>query len=84
MNKQLLIRNCMLATFFNDGYNATKILEHIDILIENGKILRIDRGIDEPTGSCNGCIRKTGGSRFYERLASRNSVAGFEEYCGGY
>ena len=48
MNKQLLIRNCMLATFFNDGYNATKILEHIDILIENGKILRIDRGIDAP------------------------------------
>ena len=48
MNKQLLIRNCMLATFFNDGYNATKILEHVDILIENGKILCIDHGIEAP------------------------------------
>lgn len=48
MNKQLLIRNCMLATFFNDGYNATKILEHVDILIENGKILSIDHGIEAP------------------------------------
>ena len=44
MNR-LLIKNCMLTTFFNDGYNATKILEGVDILIEAGKILRIDKDI---------------------------------------
>ena len=33
-------------TFFNDGYNAIKILP-TDILIENGKILTIDRNLHD-------------------------------------
>ena len=45
MKQQLLIKNCTLATFFNDGYNAIKILEHTDILIRDGKIERIDPDI---------------------------------------
>ena len=45
MSNCLLIKNCMLTTFFNDGYNATKILENVDILIEDGMIRSIDRGL---------------------------------------
>ncbi len=45
MKRELLIKNCTLATFFNDGYNAIKILEHADILISDGKIAKIDRNI---------------------------------------
>ncbi|MDP4108880.1 MAG: amidohydrolase family protein [Bacillota bacterium] len=45
MKNQLLIKNCMLTTFFNDGYNATKILQGVDVLIEDGKLKKIDRNI---------------------------------------
>ena len=48
MSERLLIKNCMLTTFFNDGYNATKILEDVDILIEDGLIARIDKGVEAP------------------------------------
>lgn len=51
MSKQLLIKNCLMTTFFNDGYNATKILQDVDILIQDGKIMRIDKGI-RPKGEC--------------------------------
>ena len=34
MSHQLLIKDCSLVTFFNDGYNAIKILENIDLLVE--------------------------------------------------
>lgn len=39
MSHQLLIKDCSLVTFFNDGYNAIKILENIDLLVEDGTIL---------------------------------------------
>lgn len=48
MGEKLLIKGCMLTTFFNDGYNATKILEDVDILVEDGLITRIDRGVEAP------------------------------------
>ena len=51
MSGQLLIKNCLMTTFFNDGYNATKILQDVDILIQDGKIMRIDKGI-RPKGEC--------------------------------
>ena len=38
MSHQLLIKDCSLVTFFNDGYNAIKILENIDLLVEDGTI----------------------------------------------
>ena len=45
MNK-VLIQNVLTMTFFNDGYNAIKILP-ADILIENGIILDIDRDLHD-------------------------------------
>lgn len=45
MSEKLLIQRCMLTTFFNDGYNATKILEDVDILIEGGLIAKIGRDL---------------------------------------
>ena len=38
MSNCLLIKNCMLTTFFNDGYNATKILENVDLELRRGEI----------------------------------------------
>ena len=32
MGEKLLIKGCMLTTFFNDGYNATKILEDVEYI----------------------------------------------------
>ena len=42
MSHQLLIKDCSLVTFFNDGYNAIKILENIDLLVEDGTIRTMD------------------------------------------
>ena len=46
MSHQLLIKDCSLVTFFNDGYNAIKILENIDLLVEDGTIRTMDRNIE--------------------------------------
>lgn len=46
MSEKLLIKNVQTMTFFNDGYNAIKILP-ADVLIENGKIKEIDRNLND-------------------------------------
>ena len=62
MSNCLLIKNCMLTTFFNDGYNATKILENVDILIEDGVIRSIGQGLraDCPTVDGTGKLAAPG------------------------
>lgn len=47
MKHQLLIKKATLVTFFNDGYNAIKIV-NTDILVEDGIITKIDRDIHVP------------------------------------
>jgi cytosine/adenosine deaminase-related metal-dependent hydrolase len=44
MDDRLLLKNATMMTFFNDGYNAIKILK-ADILIADGLIQKIDREI---------------------------------------
>ncbi len=53
MDNPLLIKKATLATFFNDGYNAIKIMES-DILIQNGVIEKIGRDIEADCLSIDG------------------------------
>ena len=47
MKHQLLIKKATLVTFFNDGYNAIKIV-NTDIHVEDVIITKVDRDIHVP------------------------------------
>ena len=80
MSHQLLIKDCSLVTFFNDGYNAIKILENIDLLVEDGTIRTMDRNIEADCETID-AEGKFGGTRFCEWEEPMPCVKNDQGYC---